>query len=254
MWTRRASARCSVTRYAKSKACCCWRSRTHFSCWATPTAAISAVMAKRMRVPVYHMEAGNRSFDENVPEETNRRLVDHVADFNLVYTEHARRNLLAEGFSGSAYLTDRLPDARGARALPAADRRVGRPPRERVSRQTATSWSAHTGRRTSTHRSDCRRCLSCLTAVRDEWDFRSSFRPTRERAYVSASSRVPRTWRASASTSRSDSTTSTAYRSMLGAYCQTVGRSVKNRRCWAFLRSPCARRSSVPRLWIRAPS
>ncbi|MDP5183836.1 UDP-N-acetylglucosamine 2-epimerase (non-hydrolyzing) [Blastococcus sp. BMG 814] len=59
--------------------------------------AISAVMAKRMRVPVYHMEAGNRCFDENVPEETNRRLVDHVADFNLVYSEHARRNLLAEG-------------------------------------------------------------------------------------------------------------------------------------------------------------
>src|SRR5438874_3917628 len=59
---------------------------------------ISAVMAKRMHVPVYHMEAGNRCFDENVPEETNRRLVDHIADFNLVYTEHARRNLLAEGF------------------------------------------------------------------------------------------------------------------------------------------------------------
>jgi UDP-N-acetyl-L-fucosamine synthase len=58
---------------------------------------IAAVMARRMRVPVYHMEAGNRCFDENVPEETNRRLVDHVADFNLVYTEHARRNLLAEG-------------------------------------------------------------------------------------------------------------------------------------------------------------
>jgi UDP-N-acetyl-L-fucosamine synthase len=59
--------------------------------------SIAAVMAKRMRVPVYHMEAGNRCFDENVPEETNRKLVDHVADFNLVYTEHARRNLLAEG-------------------------------------------------------------------------------------------------------------------------------------------------------------
>jgi UDP-N-acetyl-L-fucosamine synthase len=58
---------------------------------------VAAVMAKRMRIPVYHMEAGNRCFDENVPEETNRRLVDHVADFNLAYTEHARRNLLAEG-------------------------------------------------------------------------------------------------------------------------------------------------------------
>ncbi len=59
--------------------------------------SIAAVMAKRMRIPVYHMEAGNRCFDENVPEETNRRVIDHVADFNLVYTEHARRNLLAEG-------------------------------------------------------------------------------------------------------------------------------------------------------------
>lgn len=58
---------------------------------------IATIMAKRMRIPTYHMEAGNRCFDENVPEETNRRLVDHVADFNLVYTEHARRNLLAEG-------------------------------------------------------------------------------------------------------------------------------------------------------------
>ncbi|QFU10078.1 UDP-2,3-diacetamido-2,3-dideoxy-D-glucuronate 2-epimerase [Rhodobacteraceae bacterium THAF1] len=59
--------------------------------------AISAIMARRMRIPVYHMEAGNRSFDRNVPEETNRRLVDHIADFNLVYTEHARRHLLSEG-------------------------------------------------------------------------------------------------------------------------------------------------------------
>ncbi|MFI6234177.1 non-hydrolyzing UDP-N-acetylglucosamine 2-epimerase [Micromonospora sp. NPDC050784] len=59
--------------------------------------SIAALMARRMRVPVYHMEAGNRCFDLNVPEETNRRLVDHIADFNLVYSEHARRNLLAEG-------------------------------------------------------------------------------------------------------------------------------------------------------------
>jgi UDP-N-acetylglucosamine 2-epimerase (non-hydrolysing) len=58
---------------------------------------IAALMARRMRIPVYHMEAGNRCFDLNVPEETNRSLIDHVADFNLVYTEHARRNLLAEG-------------------------------------------------------------------------------------------------------------------------------------------------------------
>ncbi len=59
--------------------------------------AISAIIARRMKVPVYHMEAGNRSYDRNVPEETNRKLVDHIADFNLVYTEHARRHLLSEG-------------------------------------------------------------------------------------------------------------------------------------------------------------
>lgn len=59
--------------------------------------AIAALMARRMKIPVYHMEAGNRSFDRNVPEETNRKVVDHIADFNLVYTEHARRHLLAEG-------------------------------------------------------------------------------------------------------------------------------------------------------------
>lgn len=59
--------------------------------------AISAIIARRLKIPIYHMEAGNRSFDRNVPEETNRRLVDHIADFNLVYTEHARRHLLAEG-------------------------------------------------------------------------------------------------------------------------------------------------------------
>lgn len=59
--------------------------------------AIAGIMARRMKIPIYHMEAGNRCFDFNVPEETNRRIVDHISDFNLVYTEHARRHLLAEG-------------------------------------------------------------------------------------------------------------------------------------------------------------
>lgn len=58
---------------------------------------LSAYMAKRMHIPIFHMEAGNRCFDLNVPEEINRRVIDHIADFNLVYTEHARRHLLAEG-------------------------------------------------------------------------------------------------------------------------------------------------------------
>jgi UDP-N-acetylglucosamine 2-epimerase (non-hydrolysing) len=59
--------------------------------------ALSAILAKRFNIPIYHLEAGNRSFDLNVPEEINRKIVDHVADFNLVYTERARNNLLAEG-------------------------------------------------------------------------------------------------------------------------------------------------------------
>ena len=59
--------------------------------------AFSLIMAKRLMIPTYHMEAGNRCFDANVPEETNRRIIDHCADFNLAYTEHARRNLLSEG-------------------------------------------------------------------------------------------------------------------------------------------------------------
>jgi len=58
---------------------------------------LSAYMAKRLHIPIYHMEAGNRCFDFNVPEEINRRIIDHIADFNLVYTEHARRHLLSEG-------------------------------------------------------------------------------------------------------------------------------------------------------------
>lgn len=58
---------------------------------------LAAYMAKRMHIPVFHMEAGNRCFDFSVPEEINRRIIDHIADFNLVYTEHARRHLISEG-------------------------------------------------------------------------------------------------------------------------------------------------------------
>jgi UDP-N-acetylglucosamine 2-epimerase (non-hydrolysing) len=58
---------------------------------------LAVIAAKRRQIPVFHLEAGNRSFDERVPEEINRRLVDHLADINLPLTEHARRYLLAEG-------------------------------------------------------------------------------------------------------------------------------------------------------------
>jgi UDP-N-acetylglucosamine 2-epimerase (non-hydrolysing) len=58
---------------------------------------LSVIAAKRRKIPIFHMEAGNRCFDQRVPEEINRRIVDHVSDINLTYTEHARRYLLGEG-------------------------------------------------------------------------------------------------------------------------------------------------------------
>jgi UDP-N-acetylglucosamine 2-epimerase (non-hydrolysing) len=58
---------------------------------------LAVIPAKRRRIPVFHMEAGNRCFDERVPEEINRRIVDHTSDINLPYSEHARRYLLREG-------------------------------------------------------------------------------------------------------------------------------------------------------------
>ncbi|TFG59287.1 MAG: UDP-N-acetylglucosamine 2-epimerase (non-hydrolyzing) [Deltaproteobacteria bacterium] len=58
---------------------------------------LSAIPAKRRKIPIFHMEAGNRCFDQRVPEEVNRKIIDHVSDINLTYTEHARRYLLREG-------------------------------------------------------------------------------------------------------------------------------------------------------------
>ena len=58
---------------------------------------LSVISAKRLHIPTFHMEAGNRCFDENLPEETNRRIVDHISDLNMCYSEHARRYLNAEG-------------------------------------------------------------------------------------------------------------------------------------------------------------
>ena len=58
---------------------------------------LSALSAKRLKIPVFHIESGNRSFDENLPEEINRRIIDHISDINMSYSENARRNLLSEG-------------------------------------------------------------------------------------------------------------------------------------------------------------
>lgn len=64
--------------------------------------ALSAIMARRLKIPIFHMEAGNRCFDWNVPEEINRRIVDHISNYNICYTEHARRYLMQEGIAAAS--------------------------------------------------------------------------------------------------------------------------------------------------------
>ena len=61
---------------------------------------LAAIAAKRLGIPVFHMEAGNRCFDDRVPEEVNRRIIDHSSDVLMPYTERSRANLLREGFAG----------------------------------------------------------------------------------------------------------------------------------------------------------
>ncbi len=72
---------------------------------------LSTISAKRLKIPIFHMEAGNRCFDQNVPEEVIRKIVDHTSDVNLPYTEHARRYLLAEGLSAEFTYTTGSPMA-----------------------------------------------------------------------------------------------------------------------------------------------
>ena len=60
---------------------------------------LCAIPAKKRQIPIFHMEAGNRCFDQRVPEETNRRIVDHISDINLTYSDYASQNLILEGIS-----------------------------------------------------------------------------------------------------------------------------------------------------------
>jgi UDP-N-acetylglucosamine 2-epimerase (non-hydrolysing) len=70
---------------------------------------LAVIPAKRRRIPIFHMEAGNRCFDQRTPEEINRKIVDHVSDINLPYTEHARRHLLAEGLKSDTVMKTGSP-------------------------------------------------------------------------------------------------------------------------------------------------
>ena len=80
---------------------------------------LAAIAAKRRKIPVFHMEAGNRCFDQRVPEEINRKIVDHIADINLPYSSISREYLLPRGAAAGPRHQDRQPDVRGAPSLPA---------------------------------------------------------------------------------------------------------------------------------------
>ena len=71
--------------------------------------ALSSISAKRLKIPIFHMEAGNRCWDFNVSEMINRKIVDHISDINLPYTEHARRYLLSEGIDGKTIFVTGSP-------------------------------------------------------------------------------------------------------------------------------------------------
>ena len=131
--------------------------------------AIAAIVAERLHIPVFHMEAGNRSFDNNVPEELNRKMVDHVASFNLPYNDYSMRNLLAEGIH------------------PRFIQKTGSPIREiyehykdRIEESTAVEDLGLTANGyflVSVHRQEnvdlperLEKVLDCLVAVRDHWN------------------------------------------------------------------------------------
>jgi UDP-N-acetylglucosamine 2-epimerase (non-hydrolysing) len=83
--------------------------------------ALAAIPAKRLKIPIFHMEAGNRCWDWNVPEMVNRTIVDHISDINLPYTEHSRAATSLGGHRRQNHLRHRLAHARGAAKPPAAD-------------------------------------------------------------------------------------------------------------------------------------
>ena len=112
--------------------------------------ALSAISAKRLKIPIFHMEAGNRCWDWNVSEMINRKIVDHISDINLPYTENSRRYLLGEGIDGKTIFVTGSP----ARCWKATANRLRKAMCSAVWgwRRNVTSSSAPTARKTSTSR------------------------------------------------------------------------------------------------------
>ena len=131
--------------------------------------ALSSLIAKRMQIPVYHMEAGNRSFDANVPEETNRRAIDHLADFNLAYTEHARRNLLAEGLPARRILVTGSPMSEVIQHYRPLIQKSDILTRLEVTKGDFVLVSAHRQENVD-HPQRLKSLLMCIRAISTEWD------------------------------------------------------------------------------------
>ena len=130
--------------------------------------SIAAIVAERMHIPVYHMEAGNRSFDNNVPEELNRKMVDHVASFNLPYNDYSMRNLLAEG------IHPRFIQKTGSPILEIYEHYRDKISTSRILNDLNLAPGGYF--LVSVHRQEnvdlrerLEKVLDCLVAVRDEW-------------------------------------------------------------------------------------
>jgi UDP-N-acetylglucosamine 2-epimerase (non-hydrolysing) len=131
--------------------------------------SIAAIVAERMHIPVYHMEAGNRSFDNNVPEELNRKMVDHVSSFNLPYNDYSMRNLLAEG------IHPRFIQKTGSPIREIYERYKGKIAKSTIVEDLGLTAGGYF--LVSVHRQEnvdfperLEQVLDCLLAVRDEWN------------------------------------------------------------------------------------
>ena len=216
---------------------------------------IATVMAKRMRIPTYHMEAGNRCFDENVPEETNRRLVDHVADFNLAYTEHARRNLLAEGLHPRRVIVTGSPMREVLEhfrpQIEASD------VLDRLGLEAGGYFLVSAHREENVDAPDAAAAAARLPGPRARQVAaagRGLDAPAHPQAAGGAGRRPRQPAATSGGWSRSASTTTTTCSWRPPACSPTPARSPRSPRSSGSRRSRCATRSSVPRRWTPARS
>ena len=167
---------------------------------------LSAIAAKRLHIPIFHMEAGNRCKDECLPEETNRRIVDIISDVNLCYSEHARRYLADCGLPKERTYVTGSPMAevlhQNLKEIEASDSDL---------KKANTSCSRPTARKTSTPRKISSRCSTRLMQLPRNMTCPFSTVATREAANASSSPASSSTI-ASSVMNRSASTTTTAFR------------------------------------------